>query len=99
MWAHHDQDWGALANGQTLAEACVSTFAQRDCALTCCSYLMPSLPPPPPSLPPPPPSPPPLPPELTVVIVEELEAVEHRVVEVESVVQEELVNMAAGHGA
>ena len=42
VWANSEHTWGALANGQTLEEGCrTSTFAQRDCALTCCAFKMP----------------------------------------------------------
>ena len=30
LWAGHNKDWGALANGQTLAEACQRTFARDE---------------------------------------------------------------------
>jgi len=35
VWARSSDDWGALANGTSLTEACQSNWAQQNCAKTC----------------------------------------------------------------
>ena len=37
LWAVSD-DWGALVGGQTAEEACLTPWAQDECAATCCTY-------------------------------------------------------------